>query len=121
MAAYHFKETKVYRKAFESAMEIVEITKSSPKEERYTLTDQVQRSSRSVCINIAEGYRKKQYPAHFTAQISDADMESSETSVWLDFALSCQYIHQQKHEELINKNNEIGRRLYHMIQNPEKY
>jgi four helix bundle protein len=102
-------------------MEIFEVTKSFPNEERYALTDQVRRSSRSVCINMAEGYRKKQYPAHFTAKISDADMENSETGVWLDFALSCQYIHQQRHEELMNKNNEIGRMLYHMIQNPEKY
>ena len=121
MAAYHFKSTKVYQKAFDLSMEIFEISKAFPKDERYALIDQIRRSSRSVCANIAEGFRKKQYPAHFVAKISDADMENSETLVWLDFSLSCRYISSDSHIQLVNKNNEIGKMLYHMIHNPDKY
>lgn len=121
MAAMNFKETKVYQKAFVLAMEIYDISKSFPKEERYSLTDQIRRSSRSVCANMAEAYRKRQYPAHFVSKISDCDAENSETGVWIDFALNCNYINLQTHRELIEKNEEVGRMLHHMINNPEKY
>lgn len=121
MASKNFKETKVYQKAFVLAMEIYNISKSFPKEERYSLTDQIRRSSRSVCANMAEAYRKRQYPAHFVSKISDCDAESSETGVWIDFALNCNYINLQIHGELIEKNEEVGRMLHHMINNPEKY
>jgi four helix bundle protein len=89
MAAIHAKETKVYKLAFELAMEIFEISKKFPKEERYSLTDQIRRSSRSVCICLLEAYRKKRYAAHFVAKASDSDMENSETGGWLDFSLAC--------------------------------
>jgi len=121
MGVISFKETKVYKLAFELAMEIFEITKSFPKDEKYSLTDQVRRASRSVCANIAEAYRKKIYPAHFISKVSDADTENSETSVWLDFSLECGYLTKEKYSDLSNKNQQVGRLLHHMMHNPEKY
>lgn len=121
MAAKNFKETKVYQKAFSLAMDIFQISKSFPKEERYSLTDQIRRSSRSVCTNMAEAYRKRQYPAHFVSKISDCDAENSETGVWLDFALNCEYIKIELYKALTERNEEVGRLLYHMLNNPEKY
>ena len=121
MATINVKETKVYKLAFELAMEIFEITKKFPKEEIYSLTNQIRRSSRSVCINLVEAYRKKRYPGHFVAKVTDSDMENSETSGWLDFSLSCKYIDVETHKRLIAKEEEIGRLLNHMINNPEKY
>ena len=116
-----YKQLKVYQKAFELAMKIFETTKLFPKEERYSLTDQIRRSSRSVCANIAEGYRKRIYLKHFIAKLSDADMENSETQVWIDFALACEYITKEMKEELHNKSEEVGKLIGYMIQNPEKF
>lgn len=86
-----YKDLKVYEKSFSLAMKIFEITKEFPKEEKYSLIDQVRRSSRSVCVNIVEAYRKRPYPLHFIAKLSDADMENSETMVWIEFAIECNY------------------------------
>ena len=116
-----FKDLTVYKKAFELAMEIFELSKSFPKEETYSLTSQIRNSSRSVCSCIAEAYRKRQYPAHFVSKVSDADMENSETRVWLDFTLACKYLDKKTKEKLENKSIEIGKLLNHMILNPEKY
>lgn len=116
-----FKDLTVYKKAFDLAMEIYRISKSFPKEETYSLTDQVRRSSRAICSNLAEGYRKRRYPAHFISKISDADMENSETQVWLDFALACEYIGQDIKDQLEKDSDEIGRMLNHMMGNPDKY
>ncbi len=121
MGVVNFKHTKLYQKSFELAMEIFEVTKSFPKAETYSLVDQIRRSSRSVCACLAEAYRKKIYAAHFVAKVSDADMENSETGVWLDFAFHCNYIDKAKHEDLNSKNEEIGKLLHHMLHNPEKY
>jgi len=121
MSVKNVKETAVYRKAFVLAMEIFELSKKFPAEERYSLTDQIRRSSRSVCICLLEAYRKKIYPAHFIAKVTDSDMENSETSGWLDFALSCNYITAEQFQHLIQQNTEIGKLLYHMINNPGKY
>jgi len=121
MAAISVKETKVYKLAFVLAMEIYETSKKFPKEETYSLTDQIRRSSRSVCICLLEAYRKKRYPAHFVSKVTDSDMENSETSGWLDFALECKYIDEAKHRQMMIKNEEIGRLLNHMINNPVKY
>jgi len=121
MAAISVKHTKVYEFAFELAMEIFEISKKFPKEETYSLTDQVRRSSRSVCICLLEAYCKKRYPAHFVSKVSDSGMENSETSGWPDFALACKYIDESTYRSLITKNEEIGRLLNHMINNPDKY
>jgi four helix bundle protein len=81
-------------------MEIFVISKQFPKEETYSLTDQIRRSSRSVCICLLEAYRKKRYLAHFVAKVTDSDMENSETSGWLDFSLACRYIASEKHVQL---------------------
>jgi four helix bundle protein len=116
-----FKDLKVYKLAFETASDIFKLTKAFPKEERYSLTDQIRRSSRSVCVNIGEGYRKRIYPKHFTSKMTDADGEATETSIWLDFALDCEYIDQQVHTNLQAKYQEIGRMLNGMAQNPEKF
>ncbi|HEX7846673.1 MAG TPA: four helix bundle protein [Chitinophagaceae bacterium] len=121
MSALNVKHTKVYKLAFEQAMEIFEHTKKFPKEETYSLTDQIRRSSRSVCICLLEAYRKKKYPAHFVSKATDSDMENSETSGWLDFSLACKYISGNTHEKLMTRNEEIGRLLNHMINNPDKY
>lgn len=102
-------------------MEIYQISKNFPKEETYSLTDQIRRSSRSVCINLQEAYRKKRYPAHFISKVTDSDMENSETSGWLDFSLACNYITQTQFDHLIKKNEEVGKLLNHMINNPDKY
>jgi four helix bundle protein len=116
-----FRDLTVYIKAFEFSMKIFEITKKFPAEEKYELTDQIRRSSRAVCRAIGEGYRKRQYPRHFSSKMSDADMENSETQVSLDFAVTCKYISQNEYDELISNSEEIGRMLNHMIENPEKY
>ncbi|HNS18679.1 MAG TPA: four helix bundle protein [Bacteroidales bacterium] len=116
-----YKELNVYKESYSLAMNIFELTKEWPKEEKYSLIDQIRRSSRAVCSNIAEGYRKRQYPAYFSSKVSDADMENTETQVWLDFSLSCQYITQPAHQELINKTKQIGRMLHYLILNPEKF
>ena len=102
-------------------MKIFEISKGFPREERYSLCDQIRRSSRSVSANIAEAYRKRQYPAHFLSKVSDADAENSETMVWLLYALKCEYISELVFSECEDSSTEIGRLLGHMMSNPEKY
>lgn len=121
MGILNFKKAKVYVLAFEQAMTIFKLTKNFPREEKYSLTDQVRRSSRSVNANMAEAYRKKKYPAHFVLKITDCDSENSETGVWLDFSLACEYITVEIYQALTERNEEIGRLLNHMIDNPEKY
>jgi four helix bundle protein len=115
------KDLTVYKKAFALAMDIFDITKKFPVEEKYSLTDQIRRSSRSICINLSEGYRKRMYPAHFVAKCSDADMENSETLSWLEFAFACKYITENDFAKLNLQAEEIGKLLNHMITNPEKY
>ena len=102
-----FKNLLAYQKAFDLAMSIFEISKSFPKEEIYSLTDQVRRSSRSVNANIAEAYRKRRYPKHFISKLTDSDGENSETMTWLDFSLACNYISKEKHIDLSNQGVEL--------------
>ncbi len=116
-----FRELQVYQLAFKQAMDIFEISKSFPREEIYSLTDQIRRSSRSVCANIGEGYRKRQYQAHFISKISDSDMENTETQIWLDFALASGYISEENHKVLVDRSQSVGRILNHMIHYPEKF
>ncbi len=116
-----FKELKVYQLSFEAAREIFKVSKKFPREEVYSLTDQIRRSSRSVCANIGEGYRKRIYPKHFTSKMTDADGEATETAIWLDFALDCEYINAEIHNGLQKKYEEIGRMLYGMALHPEKF
>ena len=117
----NFRNLTVYKKAFDLAMEIFEESKRFPKEETYSLIDQIRRSSRSVCSNIGEAYRKRQYQAYFVNKISDSDMENTETQVWLDFARSCNYLSLESYEKLLGSSEEVGRLLNHMISYPEKY
>lgn len=116
-----FKELNVYKLAFEAARIIFHLSKKFPKEETYALTDQIRRSSRSVCANIGEGYRKRLYPKHFTSKMTDADGEATETSIWLDFALDCNYIEKKDYDSLFTKYEDIGRMLNSMANNPEKF
>ena len=101
------RELKVYKLAFEAAMEIFEISKSFPKEETYSLTDQVRKSSRSVRTNLAEGWRKRRYKAVFINKLSDAGQEAAETQVWLEFAFACKYIDRKTFERLDEKYEHI--------------
>jgi four helix bundle protein len=110
-----------FQKAFCLSMEIFEASKSFPKEEKYSLTDQVRRSSRAVCSNLAEAYRKRIYEAHFISKISDADMENTETQVWLEFARSCQYLGQDEFMNMTEKSKEIGKLLDYYMHNPAKF
>jgi four helix bundle protein len=116
-----FKDLIVYQKAFALLMDIFSITKQFPKEEAFSLIDQIRRSSRSVCSCIAEAYRKRKYPAHFVSKLTDADMENSETAVWIDFSFSCNYATQADYNDLSKRNEEIGRLLGDMILHPGKY
>jgi four helix bundle protein len=118
---HDFRSLLAYQKAFILSMEIFKISISFPKEEKYSLTDQIRRSSRSVCACIGEAYRKRRYQAHFISKLTDSDMENTETQVWLDFSLSCKYIDRTKYEELIAKSEEVGKLIYFMINNPEKF
>lgn len=104
-----FQDLLAYQKSFSLAMKIFETTKSFPKEEMYSLTDQIRRSSRSVPANIAEAYRKRIYPKSFHSKLTDSDAENSETQVWLEFSLKCNYINESIYNELINESNEVGK------------
>jgi four helix bundle protein len=115
------KELDTYQLAFETAMEIFNLSKSFPKEELYSLTDQIRRSSRSVCANIAEAFRKRKYPKSFVSKLSDAESESAETQVWLDFALECEYIKKGTYGDLYQKYDHILGKLVNMAQHPDKW
>lgn len=115
------KDLEVYNLAFEAAMEIFEITKSFPNEEKYSLTDQIRRSSRSVCANIAESFRKRRYEKAFVAKLSDSEGEAAETQVWIDFAYQCGYINNTIKEELNKKYDYIIGKLVNMLTHPEKW
>lgn len=119
MASY--KDMIIYKKAFELSMEIFEIFKRFPKDETYSLTDQIRRSSRSVYANFVEAYSRRKYAAHFVSKLTDADSENSETGVWIDFAFACKYISSEEYQSLSAKNIEVGKILGSMIQNPEKF
>ncbi|MCL4274582.1 MAG: four helix bundle protein [Anaerolineales bacterium] len=115
------RDLKVYQLAYKLAMEIFDESKSFPKEEKYSLTDQIRRSSRSVVANIAEGFRKRQYPKMFLSKLADADGESTETQVWLDFSRDCEYLSPERHAELLKGYEEVGKMLGAMMSMPEKF
>ncbi len=115
------KDLDTYKLAFESSMEIFEITRKFPKEELYSLTDQIRRSSRSVSANLAEAFRKRKYPKSFVAKLSDSEAEAAETQVWLDYALACKYFDTDKHKTLIDKYENILGKLVNMSLHPEKW
>ena len=111
----------VYRKAFDAAMEIFEISKTFPKEELYSLTDQIRRSSRSVCTNLSEAWRKRRYKAVFVNKLSDSGQESAETQTWLEFSLACNYIDKQIYEKLFNEYEEIFAMLHSMTEKADSF
>ena len=114
-------DLRVYQLAFESAMMIFEISKRFPKEERYSLTDQIRRSSRSVCANTTEAWRKRRYCGAFIQRLSDADTEAAETQIWLDFSLACGYISQEEAEDLTEHYDHILSMLVRMMTKPEPW
>lgn len=112
------KDLDVYKKAYDLSMQIFEISKTFPKEEKYALTNQIRRSSRSVCLNLREAWAKRRYQAHFINKLTDCDGENAETDSSLDFAKDCGYITSTEHNNLVSINREIGKMLGAMINNP---
>ena len=110
------RELDVYKLAFEAAMEIFEVTKTFPGEEKYSMTDQMRRSSRSVCANLSEGWRKRRYKAVFVNKLSDSAQEAAETQTWLEFALKCGYIY----EAIFNKLDEKYEHVFAMLNTMER-
>ena len=110
-----------YQKAFSLAMDIYHLSKQFPKEERYNLTDQLTRASRSVCANLVEAYKRRRFKNYFIAKLNDAETENSEIQVWLDFALACHYIKQPDHAEMSQKNSEVAKLILYMINYPDKF
>ena len=115
------KELNVYQRAYALAMQVFEISKRFPAEERYALTGQIRRSSRSVCLNLREAWAKRRYAAHFVSKLTDCDGENSETDSSLDFARDCEYITESKHLEVTAMCAEIGRMLGLMIREPDSF
>jgi four helix bundle protein len=115
------RELDVYKKSFAVAMSIFKLSKGFPKEETYSLTDQMRRSSRSVAANIAEAWRKRRYEAAFIAKLSDAEGEAAETQVWIEFALRCEYISKEQAKPLYDELSEVTRMIVAMIAHPGKW
>jgi four helix bundle protein len=121
MKVADYKDLRVYKLAFESAMEIFELSRSWPSEEKYSLTDQIRRSSRSVCTNVAEAWRKRRYEGAFISKLSDSDGEAAETEVHLEFALRCGYLHPEKHATLRDHYDHICRQLAKMMADADSW
>lgn len=115
------RELLVYQRAFEAASEIFELSRAFPKEEMYALTDQIRRSSRAVCANLAEAWRKRRYPAAFISKLSDAEAEAAETQVWLEFAVKCGYIERETAATLYQAYANILKTIIGMINHPETW
>lgn len=115
------KDLEVYKKAFEAAMQIFELSKKFPQEERYSLTDQIRRSSRSVCANFAEAWRKRRYEAAFVAKLNDCEAEAAETQTWIEFAVKCNYMDVEVGRELYGTYNQVLAGLVSMIRNPSPW
>lgn len=121
MAVQSIKEMMVYQKAYALAMRVFEVSKRFPSEERWALTGQIRRSSRSVCNNLREAWAKRRYEAHFISKLTDCDGEANETDTSLDFALDCAYISESEHRDLTELNSEVCRMLGSMIKNPASF
>ena len=115
------KELDVYEKAYNLAMDIFQISKSWPTEERYSLIDQIRRASRSVCSNLREAWAKRRFEAHFISKLTDADGENSETETWLDFAKDSGYLKPSIHEQLTSESRQIGEMLGKMLNSPKAF
>lgn len=116
-----FRDLRVYQLALTTQQQVFQLSKVFPKEEKYSLTDQIRRSSRSVGANIAEAWAKRLYPAHFVSKLSDSDGEQAETQHWLDTALACEYITESKHADLMEALQSIGKMLGRMIATPDNF
>jgi len=116
-----YKDLIVYQKAYKLAMDIFERTKKFPSEEKYSLTDQIRRSSRSVCVNIVEAYKRKRYKDYYISKLNDSETENAETQVWLDFSLACKYFTDEEYQELKSENDEVAKLVLYMINNPDKF
>lgn len=112
------KDLRVYQQAYALAMKIFRLSRDWPPEEKYSLTDQIRRSSRSVCANLREAWAKRRYEAHFISKLTDADGENSETDTWLDFAKDCGYLSEEEHQKLTTECQEVGAMLGSMLKNP---
>lgn len=117
----HFRDLEVYRRAFDAAMAIFQMTKGFPSEEKFSLVDQIRRSSRSVCANLAEGWRKRRYLAVFRNKVTDSMQEASETQCWLEFCLACKYIDKNTFGKLDNEYEQLISMLNSMEMNAEKF
>lgn len=116
-----YKDLKVFQTAYQLSLEIFELTKNFPKEEKYSLVDQIRRSSRSVCANIAEAWYKRRYPKLFVNKLTDSAGEAGETEVWIDFSYDHKYINEDQKNRLLEKSSEVGKMLNSMIRQPEKF
>jgi four helix bundle protein len=114
-------DLEVYRKAFSASMELFELSKLFPTEEKYSLTDQIRRSSRSVCANLAEVWRKRRYEAAFISKLSDSETEAAETQVWMEFAVACKYLDPEKARSLYRVYDEVLSTLVGMMNHPETW
>lgn len=121
MAVSDFRELDVYRLAYKNAMRIYQLSKAFPKEETYSLTDQIRRCSRSICANVAEAWRKRRYEAAFVSKLSDADAEAGETLVWVEFACDCGFLDVEVREELIQAYDRICRMLTAMMNSSARW
>jgi four helix bundle protein len=115
------RELEVYRLSYDAAMQIFKITKNFPKEEKYSLTDQIRRSSRSVCSNLAEAFRKRRYPKSFISKLSDSESEAAESQTWLDFSSSCGYLSELDHRTLNDTYDKIIGKLVNMSLHSENW
>ena len=116
-----YKDLIVFQKAYKLAMDIFEESKQFPPEEKYNLTDQIRRASRSVCTNLVEAYRRRKYRAYFISKLTDSETENAETQVWLDFSKDCKYVSVEKYSDFTFRNDEVGKMIWNMIQNPDKF
>ena len=116
-----YKDLKVFQLSYKLAIDIFEITKTFPKDEKFSLTDQIRRSSRSVPANIAEAWKKRSYPKMFVSKIIDAAGEAGETEVWLDISKDSKYMSIEEHKEMMDGYNEVNRMLYAMAEKPDKF
>jgi len=114
-------DLEVYQKAFAAAMHVFELTKSFPKEEKYSLTDQIRRSSRSVCANLGEAWRKRRYPAAWVSKLGDSEAEACETQVWIQFCVECEYLAPEIGKELYKEYDAILGMLVNMITHPKDW
>jgi four helix bundle protein len=117
----HFRDLEVYNLAMNASMELFELSKRFPIEERYSLTDQMRRSSRSVCANIAEAWRKRRYPNAFVSKLSDSDAEAAETQVWIEFSVKSGYLTPEQATGLNKQYENIQGKIVNMLIHPEKW